>query len=76
MRCTRRLRNSPSADHDTCVDLENSTLFVEDKLAVQGYETVVRSLGQISLDEEESKALIAALGEKLSADGSAPQVVS
>lgn len=59
-----------------CVDLEYSTLFIEDKLAVQGYETVVRSLGQISLDEEESKALIAALGEELSAEGSTPQVAS
>lgn len=58
------------------VELENSTLFVEDKAAVQGYETVVRSLGQISLDEEESKTLIAALGEELSAEGPAPQVAS
>jgi hypothetical protein len=47
------------------VELENSTLFVEDKDVVQGYETVVRSLGQISLEEEESKALIATLGEEL-----------
>lgn len=57
-----------------CVELENSTLFVEDKGAVQGYETVVRSLGQISFEGEESKALIAALVEELSAKGSPPQV--
>jgi hypothetical protein len=59
-----------------CVELENSTLFIEDKGAVQGYETVARSLDQISLDEEESKTLIAALGEELSVEGPAPQVAS
>jgi hypothetical protein len=59
-----------------CVELENSALFVEDKGAVQGYEAAVRSLGQISLGEDESKALIAALGEELSAEGPASQVVS
>lgn len=59
-----------------CVELENSTLFIEDKGAVQGYETVARSLDQISLDDEESKTLIAALGEELSAEGPAPQVAS
>jgi hypothetical protein len=56
------------------VGLENSTLFVEDKVAVQGCETVVRSLRQTSLDEEESKALIAVLGEELSVEDSAPRV--
>ncbi|GGU39874.1 Scr1 family TA system antitoxin-like transcriptional regulator [Lentzea flava] len=59
-----------------CVNLENSTLFVEDKAAVQGYETVVRTLDQISLGEEESKALIVALGEELSGEGPAPQMAS
>lgn len=37
---------------------ENSSLFVEAKPAVEGYDSVIRSLKRVSLDEDASKALI------------------
>ncbi|MFJ5989329.1 helix-turn-helix domain-containing protein [Lentzea sp. NPDC092896] len=56
-------------DHEplVCVENENSTLFLEDKAAVEGYGKVVQALGRSSLDCEESKAMIVKLGERLSA---------
>ncbi|GAA3678623.1 helix-turn-helix transcriptional regulator [Lentzea roselyniae] len=54
-----------------CLRNENSTLFVEEKAAIKGYEAVVRSLDHISLDAERSRAVIARLGEALSAGGCA-----
>lgn len=41
------------------VETENSSLFVETKEAVGGYEDVVRALDKVSLDESESMDLIA-----------------
>ncbi|MCG8924156.1 Scr1 family TA system antitoxin-like transcriptional regulator [Lentzea sp. CC55] len=45
------------------VELENSSLFAEAEDAVKGYDTVVSALMDTSLDEDESKALIAELSE-------------
>ncbi|MET8761920.1 helix-turn-helix transcriptional regulator [Lentzea sp. NPDC004782] len=41
------------------IENENSSLFVEQKDQVEGYEAVVRALGEVSLTEEESMNLIA-----------------
>lgn len=38
---------------------ENSSIIIEDAAAVEGYEAVVDALGKASLNEDESKALIA-----------------
>ncbi|SMC72036.1 helix-turn-helix domain-containing protein [Lentzea albidocapillata] len=51
-----------------CVEQENSTLFLEDKVQVDGYSNIVRPLSKCSLDEEASRALIAHLGEALTAE--------
>ncbi|MET8763539.1 DUF5753 domain-containing protein [Lentzea sp. NPDC004782] len=48
-----------------CVECENSTAFIEDEASLDGYATTVRALSESSLDSEESKALIARLGEAL-----------
>lgn len=40
------------------VETENSSLFVETKEAVEGYEDVIRALDKVSLDEDESMNLI------------------
>jgi hypothetical protein len=40
------------------VEAENSSLFVENKEAVVGYEDVIRALGEVCLDEGESMDLI------------------
>lgn len=50
---------------------ENSALFIEEKAEVKGYDAIVRSLDQNSLDAEQSKAVITRLGEALSASGCA-----
>ncbi|RAS59221.1 hypothetical protein C8D87_11581 [Lentzea atacamensis] len=50
-----------------CLRSENSTLFVEDAAAVEGYAAIVRSLDRCSLDADQSKAAITRLGEALSA---------
>lgn len=42
---------------------ENSSLFVEEESAVAGYEAVVRRLDEVSLDVDQSKAVIARLVE-------------
>ena len=67
---------SPKYEPLVCVEFENSTLFIEDKAAVQSYETVAGLLDQISLNEDESKVLIAGLGEELSGEGPVVQVAS
>jgi len=41
------------------MESENSSLFVEQKDQVEGYEAVVRALGEVSLTEDESMNLIA-----------------
>lgn len=41
------------------VENENSSLFVETKEAIEGYDAVVRALNRVSLDEDESIDLIA-----------------
>ena len=46
-----------------CVECENTTAFIEDEDSLVGYATTVRALTDSSLDAEESKALIARLGE-------------
>ncbi|MFS8102670.1 DUF5753 domain-containing protein [Lentzea alba] len=46
-----------------CVECENSTAFIEDEVSLDGYATTVRALSESSLDSEESRALIARLGE-------------
>ncbi|GGU35613.1 hypothetical protein GCM10010178_29780 [Lentzea flava] len=61
-----------------CLRNENSTLFIEDTAAVEGYDAIVRSLDRCSLDAEQSKAAIARPGEALSAtdrlnEGTMPQ---
>jgi len=50
-----------------CLRSENSTLFIEDTAAVEGYDAIVRSLDRCSLDADQSKEVIARLGEALSA---------
>ncbi|MFC3897184.1 helix-turn-helix domain-containing protein [Lentzea rhizosphaerae] len=54
--------------HEPLVFLEHehSTLIEEAKAAVEGYQEVVSSLDAVSLDEEQSKALLLQLGERLS----------
>ncbi|WP_156093736.1 DUF5753 domain-containing protein [Lentzea aerocolonigenes] len=46
-----------------CVECENSTAFIEDEASLDGYATTVRALSESSLDSEESRVLIARLGE-------------
>jgi hypothetical protein len=50
-----------------CLRNENSTLFIEDTAAVEGYDAIVRSLDRCSLDADQSKVAITRLGEALSA---------
>lgn len=38
---------------------ENSSIFIEDEQAVEGYKAIVEALGEASLNEDESRALIA-----------------
>ncbi|KOV87533.1 hypothetical protein ADL03_06335 [Nocardia sp. NRRL S-836] len=45
------------------LEAENSSLFVEEERAVEGYEAVVKALGAVSLDEDRSMELIARLQE-------------
>jgi hypothetical protein len=54
--------------HEPLVFLEHehSTLIEEAKAAVEGYREVVCSLDAVSLDAEQSKALLLQLGEWLS----------
>ncbi|WP_330275166.1 helix-turn-helix domain-containing protein [Lentzea sp. NBC_00516] len=40
---------------------ENSSLFVEEKSAVEGYESILQALSKISLDQEESTACLSRL---------------
>lgn len=47
------------------VETDNSSLFVEDKEAVAGYESIVGQLDETSLDATESKALLARLHEEV-----------
>ncbi len=47
------------------VETENSSLFVEDKAPVTGYQTVLGSLDRSALDEEQSRRLIASMSEEL-----------
>lgn len=46
-----------------CVEGGNFTAFIEDEDALESYAKTVRALSESSLDSEESKALIARLGE-------------
>lgn len=46
------------------LDHENSTLFVEKRAAIAGYETIIRALDQVSLNADESKALITRLARE------------
>lgn len=48
-----------------CVQQENSTLFLEDKAQVDGYDNIVKSLSKHALSEDASRALIAQFAEKL-----------
>lgn len=64
-----------------CLRSENSTLFIEDAAAVEGYDAIVSSLDRCSLDADQSKAAITRLGEALSAtdrsnEGTIPQADS
>lgn len=43
---------------------ENSSLFIEEESAVEGYEAVVRRLDEVSLDADQSKVMIAGLVEE------------
>lgn len=54
--------------HEPLVFLEHehSTLIEEAKAAVEGYREIVCSLDAVSLDEDQSKALLLQLGERLS----------
>ena len=47
------------------VETENSSLFVEDKAPVTGYQAVLQSLSRAALDEEQSRRLIASMPEEL-----------
>jgi hypothetical protein len=44
---------------------ENSSLFVEEASAVEGYRAVIRCLDEVSLDADRSKAMIGRLVESL-----------
>ena len=52
---------------------ENSSLFVEKKDQVKGYEAVARALGEVSLTEDESMNLIARRCVRLQAAGEADE---
>ncbi|RAS59009.1 helix-turn-helix protein [Lentzea atacamensis] len=54
-----------------CVECETSTAFIEDEASIEAYVEVVRALSESSLDADESKALIASLGETQSPLGEA-----
>ncbi|MET9225600.1 helix-turn-helix transcriptional regulator [Lentzea sp. NPDC003310] len=48
-----------------CVQQENSTLFLEGKAQVDGYNNIIKSLSKHALSAEASKALIAQLAKEL-----------
>jgi transcriptional regulator with XRE-family HTH domain len=53
------------------LDSETSCLFLEQPEEIDAYRTLLRGLGETSLDERQSRDLIAELATKLSADGGA-----
>lgn len=59
----RAIRQDLAYEPVVCVECETSTAFIEDEPSIKAYGEVVRALSESSLDELESTALIAGLGE-------------